>query len=202
MRFQYRHPKFYDFLISFIYSPKLMARLSDEVGRNNSVFDVAAGYGRVSKFIDSSNSYYGIDRNTFFIKHGRDRGLKLDIKDIFDPKSYTKSDIFLVIDIIHHLSKEKIKALFDIIFQNTVKKVIVIEPSFVDVSSKYGIFGKLIGWFFKKVDDDGFNKIVHWFGDREYSEMFNNRFGSEEGKNFSVSCEIISAHYLVVFNRI
>lgn len=65
MRFQYRHPRVYDFLIKFIYPKDLMDKFSDEVGKNQSVFDVAAGYGRVAKYIDSSNSYYGIDLNEF-----------------------------------------------------------------------------------------------------------------------------------------
>ena len=62
-----------------------MNAFSVEIGKHHSVFDVAAGYGRIAKFIDPSNSYQGIDLNEIFINHGRKQGLHLEVKNIFDP---------------------------------------------------------------------------------------------------------------------
>lgn len=201
MRFQYRHPKIYDFLIKFIYSKELMGVFSREVGKNQTVFDVAAGYGRIAKYIDSSNSYYGIDLNEIFINHGRSRGLNIEVRDIFEKGSYKQSDVFVLVDIIHHLTKEKLKELFDIVFQYANKRVIVVEPAFVDLQSKYGIWGKLVDRFFRVMDYDGFNKINRWFTDDEYTKLFEGKFGSYYGDNFSIRQQKVSNHYIVIFTK-
>lgn len=201
MRFQYKHPRIYDFLISFIYPKELLDKFSAEVGKNNSVFDIAAGYGRMSNFIDPSNSYYGIDLNKIFIDHGRKSGLNLEVKNIFDETSYKKSDVFILVDVIHHLSRAKLQELFNLIFKYADKKVVVIEPAFVNLSSKYGTSGQIMDWFFRKMDDDGFNKINRWFTDEEYSELFDKKFDSQHGNDFSIRRQKVSNHYLVTFTR-
>ena len=201
MRIQYRHPKIYDFLISFIYPKKLMGEICKEVGKNHSVLDVASGYGRMSKFIDSSNPYSGIDINKEFIRHGQSMGLDLKLADIFDSASYKQSDVILMIDVVHHLTSEKLKELFDIVFSYANKKVIVVEPAFTEIAPRYGLAGKVIGWFFRKMDDDGINKITHWFTRKEYEQMFKNHFNSEVGSKFLVSYRIVSNHHLVIFSR-
>jgi len=184
-----------------MYPKLLMDEFSERVGRNQSVFDVAAGYGRIAKFIDPSNIYYGIDRNEIFVNHGRQKGRKLEIKDIFDPGAYKESDVFLAIDIVHHLSREKLKDLFDIVFQHARKKVIIMEPAFVHLVSKYGVLGKFIDWFFRKIDYDGFNIINHWFTNEEYSELFKRRLGSQYGNKFSLDHRKVSNRHLVTFTR-
>lgn len=199
MRIQYRYPKLYDFLISFLYSKELMDEISKAVGKNQSVLDVAAGYGRMSKFIDPSNSYRGIDINKEFIRHGQSLGPDLSIGDIFDPASYKQSDVILVIDVVHHIVPEKLNKLFDIIFSYANKKVIVVEPAFVEITRKYGLAGNIIGWFFSKMDDDGVNKIGRWFTNEEYKKIFEGRFKSKAGDRFLLSCQIISKHHLAVF---
>ena len=155
----------------------------------------------MSKFIVPSNSYYGIDLNKIFIDHGQKLGLNLEVKNILDEKSYKQSDVFILVDVIHHLSKEKLKELFDLIFKYADKKVVVIEPAFVNLSRKYGVFGQFMDWFFRKMDDDGFNKINRWFTDEEYSELFNKKFGSQYGNDFSIRRQKVSNHHLVTFTR-
>ena len=201
MRIQYKSPQLYEFFISFLYSKKLLKQFTKEVDKNRTVFDVAAGYGRMSRFIDSSNSYYGIDLNKKFVEYGKKHGINLEIKNIFDSAAYKKSDVFIVVDIVHHLSTENLKKLFDLIFNHANQKVIVIEPAFVNFSVSYGLLGRLIDWFFGKIDDDGLNKITHWFSGDEYKNLFKSRFGSKYGSNFSVSYNRYGAHYLAVFIR-
>ena len=84
MRFQYRHPRLYDLLIRLIYPHSLMSAFSVEVGKGQSVFEVAAGYGRIADFIDASNIYYGIDLNKIFVAYGLKKGRHLEGRDIFD----------------------------------------------------------------------------------------------------------------------
>ena len=108
---QYRHPKIYDFFINFLYPKKLMEKFREEVGTGMTIFEVAAGYGRMSRYIDSSNLYYGIDLNPIFVASGRNQGINLDIKDIFDPAAYKTADIYILVDVIHHLDGEKLRKM-------------------------------------------------------------------------------------------
>lgn len=201
MRFQYKHPKIYDLIIRLIYPKELMDKLSKEIGKNQSVFDVAAGYGRVAYYIDQSNSYHGIDLNEIFVNYGRDRGLDLQLKNILNESSYRESDIFVIVNVVHHLTQEKLKAMFNLIFKHALKKVIVVEPAFVDLSAKYGVIGKLIDWFLRIMDYDGFNVIHRWFTDKEYLALFDGRFGSDCADNFSVHQQKTANHYLVSFTK-
>lgn len=199
MRIQYRCPELYDFLISFIYPKKLLELFRQEVGKNKTVFEIAAGYGRMAKFIHSSNRYYGIDLNRNFVKFGRKKGLELEIKDIFDPQAYKKSDVYLVVDVVHHLPEKKLGRLFEMVFAHAKKKVIVIEPSFVNMESKYGVLGKLYDWFFKVIDYDGFNDISRWMTEKEYAALFQKRFGSAAGNSFSLRHQKIGNHHFAAF---
>ena len=178
-----------------------MERFSTEVGKYQSVFDVAAGYGRVARFLHHSNTYYGIDLNEHFIKHGQNNGLELHLKNILDESSYHRRDVFVLVDIVHHLPEENLKLLFDLVFKYANRKVVIIEPAFVNLSERYGIWAKPIDWFFSYVDYDGFNKIDRWFTNEEYRELFKKKFGSQYGCCFQVRQEQISNHHLVTFTR-
>jgi SAM-dependent methyltransferase len=178
-----------------------MTAFSKEIGKDQLVFDVAAGYGRIAHYIDPSNTYYGIDLNKIFVDYGTRQGVNLELKDIFDSASYKKANVFTLVDVVHHLSKEKLIALFDLIFQHTEKKVVIIEPAFVDMARKYGLIGRIVDWFFKTMDDDGFNTIHRWFSDQEYSDLFSTKFGSSYGVAFSLKIQIIANHYLVTFTH-
>ena len=201
MGIHYRHPKLYNFLISFLYSKKLLKEFLKEVGEKHTIFDVAAGYGRMSKFIHPSNSYYGIDLNKKFVEYGRRQGINLVRKDILDFSAYIKHDVFVVVDIIHHLTSENIKKLFGSIFVHAAKKVIIIEPAFLNFTDRHPVFGRCIDWLFKKIDDDGFNKITKWFSPREYEAMFKNHFDCYHANAFSVEYRRFGLHYLAVFTR-
>ena len=201
MRIQYRHPKLYQFLVQVFYPKALWEKLRAEVGENNTVFDVGAGFGYVARFLHPSNQYYGIDRNEIFVEYGRKNGRNLELKDIFDKSAYRESDIFLVIDVVHHFSIEKLKILFDLIFAHTKKKVIVVEPTFLSKYNHYGIGGNFVGWIFRILDGDGFNKIGSWLREEEYQKLFQSRFSSEYDGNFEMNHQKVGGHHFVVFAR-
>ena len=147
---QYRYPKLYDFWIGFLHTKRLLQQLREEIGLNKNIFDIGAGYGRMASFISPSNVYYGIDLNEVWVRKGREKGISLEVKSFFDPAAYKKSDIFLLIDIIHYLSHEELKKLFDLVFQYAQKKVIIMDPSFETQLQRFGIFKKFI--YRKKYD--------------------------------------------------
>ncbi|MDO8633507.1 MAG: class I SAM-dependent methyltransferase [Candidatus Wildermuthbacteria bacterium] len=202
MRIQYRYPKLYQLFVHKLFYPKqLWEKLRLETGENNTIFEVAAGYGYASTFLHPSNSYYGIDLNKHFIAYGRKKGTHIELKSIFDPAAYRVSDVFLAIDIVHHLSAEKLKDVFNLIFQHSKKKVIVIDPAFVSIARKYGMLGTFLGWLFRFFDNDGFTKIERWLSEEEYQNLFRSRFSSEYGENFEVTLQKVSGYHFVVFTR-
>ena len=201
MRIQYRHPRLYEFLVHKLLYPKgLWEKFRSEVGKGNTIFDVGAGYGYASRFIHPAN-HYGIDLNEIFVRYGRKTGVNLEVKDIFDSQAYKKSDIFLVIDVVHHLSSEKVKTLFDLIFAHARQKVIVIDPGFISIARRYGAFGKFLGWVFRTIDDDGFSRVEFWLSGEEYQKLFQSRFSSEYGKSFEMNHQEVGGHQLVTFTK-
>ena len=187
----------------FLYPRQLTERFSREVGQNKSVFDVAAGYGRMSRFLDPSNIYYGIDLNNSFVEYGKKQGIHLEAKDIFDCHAYTPCDIFVVVDIIHHLPLNRLSALFDLIFSHAKEKVIIIEPSFTSTATKYGIVGKLLGFIFCFIDDAGANsKVQKWLTNEEWKQLLEERFSSVRGKSFVATYEKVGGHHFATLIRI
>ena len=202
MRIQYRHPKLYDFLLRFLYPRQLTERFSREVGQNKSIFDVAAGYGRMSHFLDPSNTYYGIDLNSLFVEYGKKQGIQLERKDVLDPHAYTPCDVFLAVDIIHHLPLNRLPGLFDLIFSHAREKVIIIDPAFTSVAAKYGVFGKLLGAIFRMVDDEGINsKVNKWLTEKEWKQLLEERFSSAHGKSFVATYEKVGGHHFATLIR-
>ena len=202
MRIQYSYPKLYQLLVhKLLYPKELWDKLRGEVGENQSVFDLTAGYGYASRFLHPSNTYYGIDLNKRFVAYGRKKGINLELKSIFDPAAYKSSDIIMVIDIIHHLPSDKLKELFNLVFQHAKQKVIVIDPAFVSIARKHGSLGKFLGWVFRLLDDDGITKIEKWLSEKEYQELFQSRFTSEYGKKFTVNSHRVAGYHFVVFTE-
>ena len=196
MRVYYRHPKLYNLVVStLLYSKGLWEKFNAELGENQTIFEVAAGYGRVAEFIDPSNKYYGIDLNKIFVEHGRSHGIDLEVKDIFDPTAYKRSDVFIAVDLIHHLTPEKLKGLFDLIFSHAAKKVIIMEASFSPMK-RYGILGKVAEWIFKSLDTDGINKIERVMTNQEYRQLFESRFGSRYGEKFDFQYQLVGGRCL------
>ncbi|MBI5732509.1 class I SAM-dependent methyltransferase [Candidatus Jorgensenbacteria bacterium] len=202
MRLHYRHPWLYQFLISFLYPKDFLKKICDTVGIRQSIFEVAAGYGRLARHIDKSNKYSGIDLNPIFVSHAVAQGIDVRIGNALDENKYSSThDVMLVVDVVHHFKDEQNKKLFDIIFPRARNKVVVVEPSFVSITRRWGMFGKLLGWIFSVVDDDGFNKIERWHSDDEYRALFDKRFSSRYSNDFDVSYEKHHGHYLAVFTR-
>lgn len=198
---QYRFPKIYDLGIRLIHRPKVLNEFKKLVGTNVSVFDVAAGFGRMSRYIDSSNSYQGIDLNPVSLRYAKEQGINIVKGDIFDPKAYIKSDVIILVDVVHHMDPSKLTELFDLVFAHARKKVVIMEPSFVNLQEKYGLVGKLMDWVLMKLDSDGINDISSWFTKEEYLDLMNHKFNSKLGSKFTVSIDHISPYNLVTYTK-
>lgn len=199
--FQYSHPRIYEIAIKLTQNERVLSEFKRQVGENASVFDVAAGYGRMSKYIDSSNSYSGIDLNETSLLHAKQLGHEVKRGDIFDPSAYQKSDVIVLVDVVHHIHPTKLEALFDLVFTNAIKRVVILEPSFVNFESKYGIAGRYFDRILMKLDDDGINRIDEWFTKQEYEDLTNRKFNSRQGEDFSVAIQRISPYFIVTYSR-
>lgn len=202
MGIQYRFPLIYKFFIRFLHNKKVVDVFNQEVGKNNKVFDIAAGFGQMADYIDSSNKYSGIDLNKHFVKYGKSKGLELKIGNVFDEKVYKKSDVIIAVDLIHHLPLSKLKPLFEAVFKNTRKKVVIMEPTSPSLVNIWGPMGKIADRFIMWIDSDGINKITKWLSDAEYNELFKKRFGAKEGNKFDLKIQKIFPYYLVTYEKI
>lgn len=202
MFIQYKFPTLYKHLIKLSHRKKLLEEFKKEVGKNNSVFDVAAGFGNMANFIDKSNSYYGIDINQNFIDYAAEKGIKVANKNIFKKSSYINSEVFVVVDVIHHLKNSELLELFDLIYSHANKKVIILEPCFLNLKSRHSMWGGVADKILMLLDNDGTNKIHSWPTQEEYQEMFKDRFGAKNGKNFTYNQKTIYPYWLVVYEKI
>jgi cyclopropane fatty-acyl-phospholipid synthase-like methyltransferase len=198
---QYRHPLLYRALIPLIHRRSVIREFKKQVGKNVSVFDIAAGFGGMSKNIDQTNTYSGIDLNKTFVEYGRKKGKNIKFKSIFDPEAYSPNDVLILVDVIHHIPAAKLQQLFDLVFRHANKRVVILEPAFLNLQEKYGAAGTMIDWLMKKFDSDGVNEIQNWMNQEEYSQLFENRFGSVEGKDFTVNIQTIYPYYLVTYTK-
>ncbi|MEX0877655.1 MAG: class I SAM-dependent methyltransferase [Candidatus Spechtbacterales bacterium] len=201
MMLQYKYPWIYKILIPIIHRKSVLKIFSEEVGKNVSVFDVACGFGQMEKYIDSSNVYSGIDLNEEFIIYAQKRGRQVEKGNIFDPGAYKKSDTVVLVDVVHHIPEKKLKELFDLVYSNAKERVVVMEPAFLNLKSRYGVFGGIVDWVFKKLDSDGVNEIERWFNEEEYIALFENRFGSREGNQFKLRLKKIHPYFIATFYK-
>lgn len=198
---QYRHPWIYSLFIPLIHRPPVVAAFRREVGKNKRVFDVAAGFGQMARYIHPSNAYGGIDLNQAYIDHARAHGLNIQSGSIFDPTKYEPNDVSLVVDVVHHMPSDKLPELFDLIFEHAKEKVVILEPSFVNYEHRYGAVGRPIDWILKKLDSDGVNDIRRWLTEEEYRELFETKFNAKHGSGFTMRLERIHPYYLVTYTR-
>ncbi len=201
MGLQYKFIWVYRLLIPLIHRRSVKQSFSKAVGKHVSVFDVACGFGQTSHYLDVTTRYCGIDLNKKFVEYAQKKGKDVQPANIFERASYKHSDVITLVDIIHHMPEAKLPILFDNIFRFADKKVVILEPAFFDLKSRYGLFGGIIDWFFRKLDSDGFNTIERWYSAAEYKKMFDERFGSKHGDAFDVTVKKVWPYNLIVYTR-
>lgn len=201
MRLQYKYPRLYQLLIPLIHRRSVLKEFSKEVGKDSEVLDIAAGFGQMARYIDGSNTYKGVDLNKKYIEFGRNQGRDLRLGNIFHKNSYRRSDTLILVDVIHHMPPERLSELFDLVYAHAKQRVVILEPAFLNLKKKYSVFGAAVDWMFKKLDDDGINKIEHWMSEAEYQRLFENRFGSPEGNDFSLRVKKIYPYFIVTFAK-
>ncbi|MCH8329382.1 MAG: class I SAM-dependent methyltransferase [Nanoarchaeota archaeon] len=167
----FRNPWLYSLSIRLLHFNGFK-KIRDIIGKEKNVFEPACGFGRLQRYLYDSCSYSGIDLNEIFINFGRKRGLDIRIGDVLEEKNYIKSDIIILSDILHHLTKDNINRVVSIATKFAKEKVVIMEPSFVGLASGKGFFSRLVAKVFAKVDFDGINNIEKWFTKQDYQKLF------------------------------
>jgi len=163
--FVYRHPKIYTIYLRCSYPFRALSKrlkfISSIIGKQKTVLDAACGPAHLYEYLDRSNTYSGFDLNKTFIDYANKKySLSLEIKDVTDPKSFKKSDVIVLLDILHHLDKDKRKKAVSNAFSNAKKIVIICEPFLPKFFRKKSFFSKVSAKVFEIFERDGFNHVT------------------------------------------
>jgi len=127
----YFSPRFYEFVLSIVHGKNFERRykvISRKIGKRKKVLEVGCGTCELSKFIDESNTYYGLDLNRKFMDYGKGKreGINLIHGNIFELKKYPKADVIVAVDLLHHIFPKHEFLLRNLLRKS--KEIIVCEP--------------------------------------------------------------------------
>ena len=119
---------------------------------------------------------------------------------MLEETNYIKSDIIILCDILHHLTKDKIQEVVSIATKFAKEKIVIMEPTFVGLASGKGFFSRLAAKVFARVDFDGINNIEHWFTRQDYQKLFKHL--KETNKFAGMKIQISKGYYFVELIRV
>mgnify|MGYP001488660916 FL=1 len=195
----FRNPWLYSLSIRLLHFDGFK-KIRDIIGKEKNVFEPACGFGRLQRYLYDSCSYSGIDLNEIFINFGKKRGLDIRIGNVLEETNYIKSDIIILCDILHHLTKDKIQEVVSIATKFAKEKIVIMEPTFVGLASGKGFFSRLAAKVFARVDFDGINNIEHWFTRQDYQKLFEHL--KETNKFAGMKIQISKGYYFVELIRV
>ncbi len=195
----FRNPWLYSLSIRLLHFDGFK-KIRDIIGKEKNVFEPACGFGRLQRYLYDSCSYSGIDLNEIFINFGKKRGLDIRIGNVLEETNYIKSDIIILCDILHHLTKDKIQEVVSIATKFAKEKIVIMEPTFVGLASGKGFFSRLAAKVFARVDFDGINNIEHWFTRQDYQKLFKHL--KETNKFAGMKIQISKGYYFVELIRV
>jgi len=195
----FRNPWLYSLSIRLLHFDGFK-KIKDIIGKEKNVFEPACGFGRLQRYLYDSCSYSGIDLNEIFINFGKKRGLDIRIGNVLEETNYIKSDIIILCDILHHLTKDKIQEVVSIATKFAKEKIVIMEPAFVGLASGKGFFSRLAAKVFARVDFDGINNIEHWFTRQDYQKLFKHL--KETNKFAGMKIQISKGYYFVELIRV
>lgn len=213
----YRSGAIYNFFNNGLYDQKKKyMTISNLIGKNKTVLDLACGTGKVANYLDPSNDYEGWDLNHRFLKKvikNRKIGLikakkfKLKHKNIFDlAESDIQKDVIVIVGVLHHVLPRHVE-LVEIVKKHA-KKLVVLEPIVIrpeDLTTYHkawqyvmnivGYFPnpiyKLMDFFF--ADNDGINSFHNreqWQHDEQSLKEFFKSLGFT--KTYKILDELIA----------
>lgn len=180
----YKNAWFYISILKIIHGKNFTARyrhICCQIGKNVSVLEPGAGPGIIPSFLDKSCKYYGFDQNPDFVKSAQHRGLDIQLGNMLDKKAFRRSDVAVLVDVIHHLKPANQQILLKNTLSADPKIIIICEPYMHTFSliSKMPLFSKLHKRFFDFIEQDGNNeaRIEHIHSKDGLMQTMQNGFG-------------------------
>lgn len=163
--FVYGHPLIYNWYLRFSLPLRALSKrlklISQIIGKNKKVLDVGCGPAHLYEHLDKSNHYSGFDLNKKFVDYANKKfRLNLVVGDAANPEVYKKSNVVVVLDILHHLDKEKRKVVVDNSFRNADEKVLICEPYVPEFFKKKGLLVRFARKVFEYFERDGYNNVT------------------------------------------
>jgi len=203
----YRNPKLYSIYLRlcfpFFNVGKRFKLISKEIGKNQTILDIACGPGILLKHLDDSCKYNGFDLNNKFIAHiNKKHNLDLKTGSVIDEKSYSDADVIVAMDILHHISKKQREKVIQLCLEYAKNKVIVCEPFVPPFFKKKNWLTKAAERLFESSERDGFNKVTieqGYFEDELKNAMLN-KFNVKKKVKVTIKKDIVG-HLTAIYEK-
>lgn len=163
--FFYNNPLIYKIGLKIFHGKTLKKRyklISEKIGKNKTVLEPACGPGSLFKYLDSSTKYSGFDINKKFVKYAKKKGLNVYLGNAYDITSYSKSDVVILSDALHHMGLKNEMTLLQYSLKNAKEMLIICDPFKKDYFKKFnwipGI-DKIMKIIYNYIEKDGNNKV-------------------------------------------
>jgi len=163
--FFYKGPRIYKALLRLSQGKNWKRRykiIAQKIGKNKIVLEPACGPAPLTDFLDKSCSYKGFDINENFIKYLKKRGFKAKVGNAFNSKYYSKADVVVLCDVLHHFGPADEKKVIKLCINSAKEKLIICEPFKDYLLKNFPAWFPGARTFLEKVHDyvdkDGYNQ--------------------------------------------
>lgn len=159
----YKNSWFYTNLLKLVHGKNFVRRykyMARKVGKNVSVLEPGSGPGIIPSFLDKTCTYWGFDQNAEFVKEAKKRGMNIGLGNVLDKKHYKKSDVVVLVDVLHHLKPKNQQILLKNTLSSDPKIIIICEPYMhaIPFVSKVPFISGVHKMFFDFMEQDGNNQ--------------------------------------------
>lgn len=139
---------------------KRYAYIAEQIGRNAEVLEPGCGPALLARYLKRGCIYRGFDINQKFVEYARRVGLSIKTGNAVDPRSYTKFDVVVLCDLLHHIDPAAQEKVLKYSLSSAKRKLIICEPfkvnSFLDVlPRRVGVLQRAVEVLFSCLDNDG-----------------------------------------------
>lgn len=141
---------------------KRYAYIAEQIGYNAEVLEPGCGPALLARYLKSGCVYRGFDINREFVEYAQRAGLSVKAGNAVDPRSYVKSDVVVLCDLLHHIDPVAQEKVLKYSLSSARRKLIICEPFKIDslldaLSGRIKVLQRVIEVLFSCLDNDGGN---------------------------------------------